>query len=360
MYRILTSKEILLLFCSTILGLFLAECGLRIYAHYSNNGNVSCWRIHEYEKMIYEPLPYMMFGLKPLSTGKTGRWKINSLGFRGKEIPIEKPQGVFRIVAMGGSTTFGYCIENEEDTYPAILERLLNNVYKGNPKIEVINAGVSGYMSAESLINFQMRILDLKPDGIILYHGINDLRARMVPNFKGDYSHHRVVWSGLRERSTYFSKLIEKSYILRVLRWKFTSYRSRGDLLLLVRNSPPRSNQAQRVNYINSSVQPFIRNMRNIIKLAKSYDIKVLLLTFAYNKAMLESHSHWHEGLIEQNNALCELAESEQVPIVKLDSLMPQDPQFWCDSDQVTVAGAKVRSKIIFNRINKLNWLKKD
>ncbi len=32
--------------------------------------------------------------------------RINNLGFRGEDIKLEKPDGVYRIVAIGGSTTF--------------------------------------------------------------------------------------------------------------------------------------------------------------------------------------------------------------------------------------------------------------
>jgi hypothetical protein len=36
------------------------------------------------------------------------KWEINSLGFRGKEIDLEKKEGQIRIVCLGVSETFGF------------------------------------------------------------------------------------------------------------------------------------------------------------------------------------------------------------------------------------------------------------
>ncbi|MBL7197998.1 MAG: hypothetical protein ISS47_07850, partial [Candidatus Omnitrophica bacterium] len=54
---------------------------------------------------------------------KTGIY-INSLGFRGKEFKKEKGNGVFRIIALGDSCTFGVGVKGT--TYPEILEEQLN------------------------------------------------------------------------------------------------------------------------------------------------------------------------------------------------------------------------------------------
>jgi hypothetical protein len=51
-----------------------------------------------------------------------GPVKINSKGLRNPETPYEKPEGVYRIVALGDSWTFGFRM-NEPDAYPRQLER---------------------------------------------------------------------------------------------------------------------------------------------------------------------------------------------------------------------------------------------
>ena len=103
--------------------------------------------------------------------------RINSLGFRGKEIQIDKAktQNTIRIWAIGGSTTFDIYARNNAQTWPALLEKSLQQEYP-NLNIEVINAGVPGEIYWGSIKDFENYYRDIRPDYVILYHGPNDLR----------------------------------------------------------------------------------------------------------------------------------------------------------------------------------------
>jgi len=93
----------------------------------------------------------------------------NSNGFRGDEFSLEKRKGVFRIISLGDSSTFGDCVRNGE-TFSAVL--------KNNPdrsKVEVINAGIPGYTSHQVLKYLAMEILNLDPDVVIVMVGANDM-----------------------------------------------------------------------------------------------------------------------------------------------------------------------------------------
>ena len=79
-------------------------------------------------------------------------FSINSLGFRGREISERKPDQKIRIVAIGGSTTFGIGSSNNNNTYPSLLENKLNkNNELSNISFEVINAGIPGAQSINIL-----------------------------------------------------------------------------------------------------------------------------------------------------------------------------------------------------------------
>lgn len=70
--------------------------------------------------------------------------RINALGLRDHEIALPKPPGVFRIVALGDSVTFGFGVRLE-DTYVKRLEARLNAAGHGRaPRFEVLNAGADG------------------------------------------------------------------------------------------------------------------------------------------------------------------------------------------------------------------------
>ena len=56
--------------------------------------------------------------------------------------------------------------------WPATLQEKLRRKYPDRNR-EVVNAGVPGYTSVEQRINFMLRISQLEPDAIVIYHGNN-------------------------------------------------------------------------------------------------------------------------------------------------------------------------------------------
>jgi lysophospholipase L1-like esterase len=100
--------------------------------------------------------------------------KINSLGFRGDEITVRKPPNTVRIATVGASTTFCAEVSSNEATWPAQLQEILRRAHP-EVTIEVINAGVPGYVAAQSLTNLEARVLPLEPDLVIYYEVNNDL-----------------------------------------------------------------------------------------------------------------------------------------------------------------------------------------
>ncbi len=114
------------------------------------------------------------FRLKPNSRCSLYRSTvlINSLGFRGREIAVDKGQA-YRIVALGESTTFGLTMNPEDRPWPELLEQMIQQRLKPARPVEVINAGVPAYDLAKSLARLPRDILPLHPDLVISYHGYN-------------------------------------------------------------------------------------------------------------------------------------------------------------------------------------------
>jgi len=105
--------------------------------------------------------------------------KINSYGFRGVEITKDKPTDTLRIFAVGGSTTFSVGVE-DDFTWPVYLEKKIN---KFNPKsnVQVINAGISSATSHQNSKLIEQKLIQFKPDLIIMYEGVNDQGCLMPP-----------------------------------------------------------------------------------------------------------------------------------------------------------------------------------
>ena len=59
--------------------------------------------------------PHHYLGFIPAPNFQRGENKHNQLGFRGDDISVEKPKDTYRIVAVGGSTTYGSGVEDSRE-----------------------------------------------------------------------------------------------------------------------------------------------------------------------------------------------------------------------------------------------------
>ncbi len=98
----------------------------------------------------------------------------NASGFRGPMPARAKPAGALRVIAIGNSSTFGWGV-NDDETYPAQLERALRAIMPGRP-IEVMNAGIPGFTSYQGRRLLADEVLPLAPDFVVLAFGFNDSR----------------------------------------------------------------------------------------------------------------------------------------------------------------------------------------
>jgi len=98
---------------------------------------------------------------------------INSHGFRGPEISIEKPANTYRIFVVGGSTTFGTGVSDIETT-PFLLQKKFDDTGL-DFHVQVINAGIPGIGSEVELQLIKSRLVNYNPDLVIVYDGVNEV-----------------------------------------------------------------------------------------------------------------------------------------------------------------------------------------
>jgi hypothetical protein len=106
-------------------------------------------------------------------------FRINSQGMRAdRDYPYEKPAGTKRIISLGDSYTVGFEVDVEE-TFSSVLERELN---ARSHRVEVLNAGVSGFSTAEQYLYLERELWKYDPDIILVSFFVNDL----VDNTRAD------------------------------------------------------------------------------------------------------------------------------------------------------------------------------
>ena len=99
---------------------------------------------------------------------------IDGGGFRGPEVTEAKPAGVLRIMVVGSSTTFDIGASRDDRTWPARLQYWLQRSDPGR-RVQVINAGVPGYMMTDQIVRLETELYRYRPDLLLLYEGHNDL-----------------------------------------------------------------------------------------------------------------------------------------------------------------------------------------
>ena len=301
---------------------------------------------------------YLNYYLNPEYRGK--HTYHNSLGYRNDEIPVEKPEGVFRIAALGGSTTYTIKVGRNENTFTGKLEEILRDEY-GYENIEVINAGVGGYNSWESLINLQFRVLDLDPDLIIVYHGVNDVHTRLVDpeHYRGDNSGRRKQWyePAVRflEHSALMRTVLRKTglteqYVLMSFVNADSSYgpfnlEGKDPMELLDKNPP----------------DFFKRNLRNMAAVSRANGAEILFSTWAHSPYFDDyiSTEHYQRALRENNEAVIEVAEDMDVPVFDFAEVMPQQKEYWDEGRHVNKFGAEKKAELFSEFINEMGLIPK-
>jgi lysophospholipase L1-like esterase len=233
----------------------------------------------------------------------------NALGFRGPELR----DGPVRILAIGDSCTWGWRV-GQNESYPAVLQQVLDQQY-GEGRYQVINAGVPGYTSYQTLVALGEKGLPLKPEIVIIGVGFNDL-------FKtGDVERQIASERRYMPLLKLDDFLLDRSRIYRWVRWQAAAAAS--------------SERAVRV-----TPEGYMRNMRAMVEMARAQGAHVLLLSFWHLSPNDEPH----------RQALLSAAEVEAAPLVSYGGPL-------IDVVHPTAEGYGALVKMIVDALRAQGWL---
>jgi lysophospholipase L1-like esterase len=281
----------------------------------------------------YRPHPYLIYALNPHYRSADGKTRHNALGFRGAELSREKPAGVYRIVLLGGSSTYDTEIADDRATFAARLEDELRREHAG---VEVINAGVGGYNTWESLINFQFRVLDLEPDLAVVYHATNDVFARLVPpaEYRRDNSGHRRPWT---EERRWWDASLFVHYL--GVQWGFSQRNTLGAHVLVPHD----------IDRLEPNPPTYTRaNLENLVALAEHHGVALLLTSWAYcpAKGGYTAEAKWQRGFREHDEVTRRVAADNGVAFYDFAAEMPVDPEYWADGPHNNERGAQRKAEL--------------
>jgi lysophospholipase L1-like esterase len=257
-------------------------------------------------------------------------FSYNNFGFRGEDIAAPKPDGVFRIVCIGGSTTEEG--NSNDRTYPHMLQAKLR-AWLGTDRIEVLNCGIVGATSnteRQRMPDF----LALQPDLILHYNGVNDICF-------GGFT----VW---QENAGRLQALLGKSKFM-------TRYFNRWHL----------PSDERIAKYLRATI---LRNIKAMHYAAREKGADMACCSFAYptvsrwdfrnrNYLDINMRTCWHGGMVNfdayrqimslYNRLLKETCEREGIHYVPVAENLVAGMDHFSDVCHMTATGLNLKSDII-------------
>ena len=131
----------------------------------------------------------------------------NNIGFRGNnDVDLNQISTKSRILCIGDSVTFGYTVSGNGATYPAVLDRILN---EGGGNWEVINGGMPRYRIEHMTNLFQVILPVIRPSHVIFLGGWNNLVDEVL---QPQYPSYKLIFDFL-ERHVYTYKVMKETLL---------------------------------------------------------------------------------------------------------------------------------------------------
>jgi lysophospholipase L1-like esterase len=326
--------------------LVLAEAGLRVRAwiRYGTVSPVAQNRVYTYDTDLKLTVPIPGRELH----GTRINVKINSLGFRGEEFSKDKPPNTLRIACVGASTTYCPEVSSNDATWPAQLQTLLRARFP-DIRVEVINAGIQGIKSSDSLKNLRYRVLPLEPDLVIFYESHNDIvwDTREIAKQQGLIDDEAGRQSGL------LGFLSEKSLLVNLVTRNITIALANRD-----------SNRRKLTTIPPDLPQQFIGQLQAMHELLSERQISFVLSRFLVrfrrdqpratqlaNAEIAFVYLPWMslDSLLDSfdlyNDAIVQFAHSQGIPVVEDQNMVPGDAANYVDHVHMSDAGCEAMAR---------------
>jgi lysophospholipase L1-like esterase len=296
--------------------------------------------------LAMQPHPYYAYINAENFVGDEG---VNADGFYGPLRARHKKKDTFRIGAMGGSTTAG------PFAWPHQLQRQLEQRGDG-VTYEVMNFGVSGWTTAESMASFVSYGQDFELDLLVVHHAVNDIPPMQRGDYRPDYTHYRRP---LLVDADEQGRQVAKNY----LGWTVDTALCRASSvyvairLLLVGNvrslytlygqttwegpdtykEPPERNAGG-----------FKRNLRTLDVVARSVGTQLVLTTMPYSTE-IQMPEEWPRNLDRQNARVLALAGELGAPSIDLAAQMMARTDEFHFEDQVHLEldGKQLKARLV-------------
>lgn len=264
---------------------------------------------------------------------------INELGYRGTIYQPARNSGALRIQIFGDSHTFGTGAPDDQ-TYPAVMERKLNN--HRDQRYEVLNFGVGGHDFGSIAKHIEINVPKYNPDLVIFtFHAGDIISTDIIINLKTEKN--IPLFERLRGQITsqsYFARLIVTygASMARSLFGKQPPGTTVGEMNEIVDNGPHWRNFKTTMFQLNDELQN--RCTRLIAVLFPS------MIDFETTPA-IELHKHLGSWLVENGIPTLDLLKTYQASNRNASELWATFLDHHPNEEGYTIAGEAVAEFVV-------------
>jgi hypothetical protein len=312
-------------------------------------------RTAEFNSVLrYRAHPYFNYIGNADFRSQQGNQLHGAIGLRPTDVDLRnKPPGTFRIVALGGSTTYGMYIEQSEQVWPSLVGMGLSKTLQR--EIEVINAGMPNYTTFEMLGMATMWLPEFSPDMVLIHTGLNDAFTVAYPDEGGpDNTTFRKSWN-YRPLPQTAQAAMRTSRLFRLLGmgWIARGGHQVGGMTQAMQNNLPPEDRI-RANIDTASGKYFRRNLDTLLTLTRHAGAEPVLVTIPLNPNYENGKGLYYDAVsqavVRNNRIMAELAAERDVMLIDLYPAM-RDPDVYSDAAHVKVPGMMQKAQMVFEAI---------
>ena len=290
--------------------------------------------------------PYLLFEFAPGVRKEQGvTVTINSLGLRGEEVEIPKPQGVKRFITTGDSSVFGFGVEDNEVFSQVAAHKLGDDV-------EGLCGAVPGYSSYQSINLLRLRGLQTEPDLIV------------IANIWSDNNFDSFVDKDLLATTIGFEesfmgnvqRFLSHSAIFRVADWKLRVRKQQQK----IRTVSWQVGSSNHVGARRVEINDYAQNLNTLVEMAKERNAEVVFVMLA-NEDDLSPTNNQDKAWTPYRTVMKEIAAIHGAPVINVVELFINSglskQELFLDEMHPTAQGHKIMGEALAKILEDADWV---
>lgn len=311
---------------------------------------------NEFDIVRFQAHPYFNYVGNPDYVFPEDGYRLhNSRGFRQPEWPDGKTPGTARILAVGGSTTYGAHYREHTQVWPFLLETSLNARY--DMPVEVFNLGLPSYTTHEILGVVAMLAPELAPDILIIHVGANEAFTACYPDEGGpDNTNARFAWA-YQPVPAWVKNLMRRSFFARYVGFVWASKTGRLPKNMITTVQYPAPDDKTIIeNSRRATGTYFRRTLGTLIALSRHIGAEPVLLTHPLHAGWQPKEIYYQSvipAMHRNNDILRDVAAEYGVLMVDLYAMF-QTPEVFLDAIHASPEGMQAKADILSEQLTPL------